>query len=114
MVDQGLRQALGYSNAGAIDQVLENIVAMELLRRGWDIRVGKVGDKEVDFVAVRGEERAYYQVSYLVASPETREREHGALEAIPDNYPKMVLSLDEFPHDRNGIRGCNLVDWLLG
>lgn len=113
LVDQGIRQALGYPNANAIDQVLENIVCMELLRRGYEVRVGKAADKEVDFVAVRGEERAYFQVSYLIASPQTEEREFSALEAIPDNYPKTVLSLDEFPRSRNGIRGANLIDWLL-
>ena len=113
LVDQGIRQALGYANANAIDQVLENIVCMELLRRGYEVRVGKVGDKEVDFVAVRGEERAYFQVTYIIASPQTQEREFSALEAIPDNYPKTVLSLDEFPRSRNGIQGVNLIDWLL-
>ncbi len=113
LVDQGIRQALGYSNANAIDQVIENIVCMELLRRGYEVRVGKVGAREVDFVAVRGDERAYFQVAYLLASPQTEEREFASLEAIPDNYPKTVLSLDEFPRNRNGIRGINLVDWLL-
>lgn len=86
---------------------------MELLRRGYEVRVGKVGTHAVDFVAVRGDESAYFQVAYLLASPQPEERAFASLEAIPDNYPKTVLSLDEFPRNRNGIRGVNLVDWLL-
>lgn len=113
VVDQGIRQALGYSNVDAIDQTLENIACMELLRRGYRVRVGKVGNKEIDFVATRDDTRSYYQVTYLVASPQTEQREFGVLEEISDNYPKFVLSLDEFPRSRNGIRGLNLVDWLL-
>lgn len=54
-----------------------------------------------------------FQVTYIIASPQTQEREFSALEAIPDNYPKTVLSLDEFPRSRNGIQGVNLIDWLL-
>ena len=113
IVDQGIRQAMGYGNAAAIDQVLENIVYMELLRRGYDVRVGKVGAREIDFVVMRGNERSYYQVSYLIASEQTEEREFGVLEEVPDNYPKFVLSLDEFQKERNGIQGVNLIDWLL-
>jgi predicted AAA+ superfamily ATPase len=113
LVDHGIRQALGYSNVAAVDQVIENVVYMELLRRGYEVRVGKVGDREIDFVATRGDERAYYQVTYLVASPETEEREFAPLEAVPDNHPKTVISLDEFPRNRNGIRGVHLADWLL-
>jgi hypothetical protein len=113
LVDHGIRQALGYSNVAAVDQVIENVVYMELLRRGYEVRVGKVGDREIDFVATRGDERAYYQVTYLVASPETEEREFAPLEAVPDNHPKTVISLDEFPRSRNGIRGVHLADWLL-
>lgn len=112
-VDQGIRQAFGYDNISGIDQTLENIVCMELLRRGYEVSVGAVGDKEVDFVASRGGEREYYQVSYLTADEKTRQREFSPLEMIPDNYPKTVLSLAEFPYSSNGISGKNLVDWLL-
>lgn len=113
-VDQGLRQALGMDNAASIDQVLEGVVFLELKRRGFDVTVGRVGEREVDFVARAGGRTEYYQVSYLAADPATREREFGALEALRDSYPKTVLSLDEFPYSRGGVEGRNLVDWLLG
>lgn len=114
VVDQGLRRARGFSNVDAIDQMLENIVFMELLRRGYRVTVGKMGDREIDFIAERDGIREYYQVAYLLASEATVEREFSALEAISDNYPKYVLTLDEFPRNRNGIRGVNLIEWLLG
>lgn len=114
VVDHGIRQALGVDNRSSIDQVLENIVCMELLRRGWNVTVGKVGDKEIDFVARKRERVEYYQVSYLLADEATRDREFAPLEALPDNFPKYVLSLDEFPVSRNGIQGMNLIEWLLG
>lgn len=114
VVDHGLRQALGFSNEGAIDQVLENIVYMELLRRGYAVSVGKIGEREIDFVATKEGRIEYYQVAYLLADERTVEREFASLEAVPDNYPKTVLSLDEFQKEREGIRSLNLVDWLLG
>lgn len=113
VVDQGLREARGFSNANAVDQVLENIVFIELLRRGYRMTVGKVGDREIDFVAEKNGGREYYQVAYLLAAEETIEREFSVLEAVPDNFPKFVLSLGEFQPSRNGIRGINLIDWLL-
>ncbi|MFR7745905.1 MAG: ATP-binding protein [Eggerthellaceae bacterium] len=113
LVDPGLRQALGLDNASHIDQVLEGIVCMELKRRGYELTVGKIGHQEIDFIAKKGSSIEYYQVSYLVVDEATRNREFGALEALPDNYPKYVLSLDEFQTSRNGIEGKNLIDWLL-
>ena len=113
MVDQGLRHAVGLNNANAIDQVLEGIVYMELRRRGYDVRVGKVDDKEVDFIARRGDAVSYYQVTYLIGSQQTAEREFGAFAGIHDNWPKFVLSMDEFPQTRDGIQGINIIDWLL-
>ena len=112
-VDQGLRHAVGFDNANAIDQVLEGIVYMELRRRGYDVRVGKIGDKEVDFIARRGDEVSYYQVTYLLGSAQTTNREFGAFSGLRDNWPKYVLSMDEFPQNREGIRGLNIIDWLL-
>lgn len=114
VVDQGLRQAIGLNNANAIDQVLEGIVYMELKRRGYDVRVGKVGDKEIDFIARKGGDIEYYQVTYLTGSQQTLDRELGAFSGLADNWPKTVLSMDEFPQTRDGIRGRNIVDWLLG
>lgn len=114
VVDQGLRQAMGMSNQANIDQVLEGIVFMELKRRGHNVSVGKVGNLEVDFIARRGNEIEYFQVTYLMADEQTRKREFAPLSAIADNFPKFVLSLDEFDFSRDGIRAVNLIDWLLG
>ena len=114
VVDQGLRQAIGMNNTAGIDQVLEGIVYMELRRRGYQVAVGKVGQKEVDFIATKDTTTEYYQVTYLCSDDATREREFSSLEAIDDNYPKTMLSLDAFPYSRNGVLGKNIVDWLLG
>lgn len=113
IVDQGLRQALGFSNQANIDQVLENIVFIELLRRGYSVRVGKVGDREIDFIAHRDGKIEYYQVSYILDSEQTRTREFSSLMEIDDNYPKYVLSMDEFDMSHDGIVSLNLIDWLL-
>lgn len=114
VVDQGLRQAMGMNNQANVDQALEGIVFMELQRRGYKVTVGKIGDLEVDFVARKGSEVEYYQVTYLMADEKTREREFAPLLAIPDNYPKFILSMDEFDQSRDGIKALSLVDWLLG
>ena len=113
IVDQGLRQAMGISNQANIDQVLEGMVFMELKRRGYRVTVGKVGNLEVDFIARRGSDVEYYQVTYLMADERTREREFASLLAIPDNYPKYVLSMDDFCMSQNGVQAVNIVDWLL-
>lgn len=113
VVDHGIRQAVYGRNQQDIDQVLENIVCLEMLRRGYAVTVGKYGDKEIDFIAARGKEKLYVQVTYLLASEQTMEREFGVLEEIRDNYPKYVVSLDEFDRGRNGIRHRNIRDFLL-
>lgn len=113
LVDHGIRQAVYGRNQQDIDQVLENIVCLEMLRRGYAVTVGKYGDKEIDFIAARGKEKLYVQVTYLLASEQTMEREFGVLEEIRDNYPKYVVSLDEFDRGRNGIRHRNIRDFLL-
>lgn len=112
--DLGLRHALfGYRDTD-IGGLLENVVHLELLRRGYQVKVGVLDQAEIDFVAERHGERLYIQVAYLLAGPETIEREFGNLERIPDNYPKLVLSMDELgPNQRNGIRRQHLVDFLL-
>lgn len=114
VVDQGLRQAMGMSNQANIDQVLEGIVFMELKRRGYSVTVGKVGDAEVDFIARHGRETEYYQVTYLMADERTRAREFAPLLAIPNNFPKFVLSMDEVDFSQEGILALNLIGWLLG
>lgn len=113
VADHGLREALGFSNTTDIELVLENIVYRELVSRGYTVTVGRVGDLEIDFVAERFGAVEYYQVSYVMAEEKTREREFGALEAVPDNHPKFVLTLDSIDFSRNGIVHKNLVDFLL-
>jgi len=113
IADHGIRQAIFGNNMRDINQTLENIVYMELLGRGYDVRIGKNGNNEVDFVALIGNSRIYIQVSYLLASDETVEREFSVLESIPDNYPKYVVSMDEIDRGRNGIKHMNIRDFLL-
>ncbi len=94
--------------------MLENIVYLELLRHSYQVSIGRVGTKEVDFICDRKGIRNYFQVAYLMPTPETIEREFRALEAISDNHPKYVISLDPIPIKReSGIRHINLIDFLL-
>lgn len=113
IVDHGIREAILESNQRDINQIFENIIYLELLRRGYNIKVGKVDNLEVDFVCTKGNEKIYIQVAYLLASPETIEREFSSLEKINDNYPKYVISMDEFDMSRNGIRHINIIDFLM-
>jgi len=113
LTDHGFREVIYGNNEKDVQQVLENIVYMELLRKGYTIKVGKVSTTEVDFVADRGDERIYYQVAYILAEESTVEREFSPLEAIPDNYPKFVLTMDEFDRSRNGIQHLNIIKFLL-
>lgn len=113
IADHGIREAVYGSNMKDINLVLENIAFMELLRRGYKVTVGKAGTKEINFICQRQSEKIYVQVSYLLASPETVDREFGAYDSIRDNFPKYVVSLDEFDMSRNGIRHRNLRDFLL-
>lgn len=113
IADHGLRQAIYGSNQRDIQRILENIIYMEMLRRGYTVRVGRVGDLEVDFVCERENQKIYLQVSYLLASDETIEREFGSLLAIDDNYPKYVLSMDKFDMGRRGILHKYIPDFLI-
>lgn len=112
VADHGLRRAV-YGQTNDIDQMLENIVCLELLRRGYKVTVGRNGDKEIDFVATKNGEKLYVQVCYLLADDRTVEREFGAYKGIPDNYPKYVVSLDEISRSRNGIKHLNIHEFLL-
>lgn len=97
-----------------LGHVLENIVYLELLRRGYKIYVGKSGDKEIDFVAENSKGIQYFQVAYTTRDEKTLERELAALESINDHYPKFILTMDVDPEvDYNGIRKMNVLDWLL-
>ena len=113
LADHGIREAVQGTNLRDIERVLENIVCVELVRRGYAVMVGKVSEKEVDFVCEQAGDRLYIQVAYLLASEDTIAREFGAFDGIPDHYPRLVLSLDEFNMSRNGIRHRNLRDFLL-
>ena len=113
IADHGIREAILESNQRDINQIFENIIYLELLRKGYNIKVGKVDNLEVDFVCTKGNEKLYIQVAYLLASPETTEREFSSLEKINDNYPKYVISMDEFDMSRNGISHINIIDFLI-
>lgn len=113
VADHGVREAVFGGNQRDINLVLENIVYLELLRRGYVVTVGKVGDKEIDFICESQGNRLYIQVAYLLASEETVQREFGVYERVRDNYPKYVLTLDEFDMSRDGIKHRNIRDFLL-
>ena len=114
IVDIGLRNyLLGYRD-GDTGHILENIIYLELLRRGYDVAIGKLDHKEVDFIAIKTEEKKYIQVTESMTSPETRERELSPLQKIPDNYEKIVIAMDAgLEQDQDGIRLVNAIDFLL-
>lgn len=113
IADHGIREAVYGGNMRDINQILENIVYLELLRRGYKVTVGKTREKEIDFVCDKHGEKLYVQVTYLLASEDTIKREFGAYDTIHDNFPKYVVSLDEFDMSRNGIKHQNIRDFLL-
>lgn len=113
VADHGIREAVFGSNMKDINLILENIVYMEALRRGYKVTVGKAGAKEIDFICEKKSDKLYIQVAYLLASEETITREFGAYESIRDNFPKYVISLDEFDMSREGIKHRNIRDFLL-
>ncbi len=115
VVDIGLRYVLLGSRSTDIGHILENVVYLELLRRGYEVYVGKVDDTEVDFVAINNKKTVYFQISATVRDSKTLERELRPLQNINDHYPKFILTLDEDPEvDYDGIRKVNALDWLLG
>lgn len=113
IADHGIREAVFGGNMRDINLILENIVFLELLRRGYTVAIGKVGEREIDFVCEKRGEKLYVQVTYLLASEETANREFGVYDSIRDNFPKYVVSLDEFDMSRNGIKHRNIRDFLL-
>lgn len=115
VVDIGMRYMLLGSRAFDVGHVLENVVYLELLRRGYQVYVGKVDELEVDFVAMDHKSMIYYQVAATVRDAQTLERELASLQKIPDHYPKLILTLDEDPEaDYDGIRRINALNWLMG
>lgn len=113
VADHGIREAVFGGNMKEINLVLENIIYMELLRRGYTITVGKVSEQEIDFVAQLQDSRLYIQAAYLLASDDTIRREFGVFDRVRDNFPKYVVTLDEFDMSRNGIKHRNIRDFLL-
>ena len=113
IADHGIREAVFGGNMRDINLILENIVYLELLRRGYKVTVGKTREKEIDFVCDKHGEKLYVQVTYLLASEDTIKREFGAYDTIRDNFPKYVVSLDEFDMSRNGIKHRNIREFLL-
>lgn len=98
-----------------LGHILENIVYLELVRRGYKVYIGKSGDKEIDFVAENSRGVEYYQVALTLRDENTLQKELSALESISDHYPKYILTMDLDPEvDYNGIRKINVLDWLLG
>lgn len=113
LTDHAIAHAIvGYKPEG-VSSLLENIVYLELLRRGWQPYVGKLDDKEIDFVALRSDQKCYIQVCHTL--PLSSDREIGNLRDIRDNYPKMVLTLDRTVLGNiEGFKIVHLVDFLLG
>ena len=114
IVDIGLRNyLLGFRNRDS-GHAIENVVYFELLRRGYDVAIGKIGNAEVDFIATTADEKKYIQVTESMMSEDVRKRELAPLQSIRDNYEKNVLSLEPgFDASYDGIKSENLIEWLL-
>ena len=113
IADHGIREAVYGQNKRDIEQTLENMVCMELIRRGYNVTVGKYGKREIDFIANKQGKKLYVQVAYLLASADTVAREFGVYDNIKDNYPKYVVSMDEVDLSRNGIIHKNIREFLI-
>ncbi|MCL1809616.1 MAG: ATP-binding protein [Clostridiales bacterium] len=111
--DIGLRHRVLGKRDRDIGRVLENIVYLELVRRGYKVQVGKMGEREIDFIATSGDKKVYYQVAASVLDPATFAREFEPLRRIKDHYPKYVLTMDDLPSGDNGIQQLNVIDFLL-
>ena len=113
IADIGLRYYLLGTKPADLSHILENVVYLELLRRGYEIYVGKQGSGEVDFIAINENGTEYYQVALTVREEQTLRRELAPLDSIPDHHPKYLLTLDDDPPaSHNGIRQLNALDWL--
>ena len=116
LVDTGIRSLLLSGSATDVGHLIENVVYLELLRRGFKVNIGKLAAKEVDFVASSSDGVTYYQVAASVLSEDTIKRELEPLQKISDHHPKILLTLDDIGAGANyeGIRQLNLIEWLLG
>ena len=114
VADHGLREAVVGANLKNAEIILENIVGLELLRRGYKVCVGRVGEKEIDFVGEKDGDKIYIQVCYLLNEESTIQREFGSLLEIKDNYPKFVLYKESsFEGNYEGVPAIKIEDWLL-
>ena len=113
LIDHGFRQATGFPIAKDIEKVLENIVYIELISRGYEVKVGKVKDKEINFIAKKEKSLSYYQISYKIRDEKTRERIFETYNSITDNFPKYVLSMDHSNFSQDGVIHKNIIDFLL-
>ena len=113
VVDHGLREAVFGKHMEDIGQVLENIVCLELLRRGYAVTVGTIDSEEIDFIGLKNNKPIYIQVTYIMPDKKTQEREFGNLLKIRDNFPKFVVSMDEVDMSQKGIVHFNIKDFLL-
>ena len=113
LTDHGFRQATGFPITQDIERILENIVYIELLSRGYEVKVGKVKDKEINFIAKKEKSLSYYQISYKIRDEKTRERIFETYNSVTDNFPKYVLSMDHFNFSQDGVIHKNIIDFLL-
>ena len=113
IVDTGLRNHMLSSSNADVGHQIENIVFLELLRRGYRVNIGKIDEKEIDFIATKQNTREYYQVAMTALDDAVRQRELAPLQKVGDNYPKYLLTLDFVTGDNEGIQQMNLIDWLL-
>jgi len=116
IVDLGLRNNLLVRSKPNLGPQIENLVYLELLRRGYEVSSGKLAEKEIDFVAQTAQSHPHYQVAASVLDENTLMRERAPLKAIPDHYPKVLLTLDVIGSGTNidGIQRKNLLDWVVG
>ena len=114
IVDIGLRNyLLGYRNRDS-GHILENVIFLELMRRGYDVAIGKIDKLEIDFIATKADEKLYIQVTESMLNEDVRKRELAPLQKIRDNYKKLILSLDPgLENSFDGIESQNIIDWLL-
>ena len=112
IVDIGLRKLLINKKHSDIGHILENIVYLELIRRGYTVYIGKIGDLEIDFIAERNNEREYYQVSATILDENTFKREIMPLKKVKDNFQKFIISMDEINLSEDGIKHLNILDFL--
>ena len=115
LTDLGLGRIMNTYKKEQLGAYIENIVYNELVYRGYDVKIGALENKEIDFIAIKNGNKEYYQVCYLLADNENViEREFGVYKSIDDNYPKYVISTDKFDMSYNGIIHKNIIDWLIG